>query len=201
MDNSGFALFETPIGSCGIAWRGDRIVGTSLPESTSDLTARRITARFPDLLERAPSPAARTMIGAIVRLLEGEAVAFDTSPLDLDGMDAFEAAVYEVALAIPPGETRTYGDIARSIGAPGAARAVGRALGRNPFPIVIPCHRVMAAEGGSGGFSAPGGIDTKLKMLNIEGAGRKRSDSLFDDLPLATKPVRRVRTGQPNRVR
>ena len=98
-------------------------------------------------------------------------------PLDLDGVPEFHRRVYDVARAIPPGETRSYGEVAAALGEPGAAQAVGRALGRNPVPIVVPCHRVLAADGRLHGFSAPGGIETKRRMLALEGAG---APTLFD---------------------
>ena len=108
-------------------------------------------------------------------------------PLDLGEASEFERRVYAAALAIPPGETRTYGELAAAIGAPEAAQAVGRALGRNPWPIIVPCHRILASGGGSGGFSAPGGAATKLKMLEIEGARRGGDPGLFERLPWAMK--------------
>jgi len=111
-------------------------------------------------------------------------------PVDIESLQPFERAVLKATRRIPLGETRTYGEIARDLGAPGAARAVGRALGANPVPIVIPCHRVLAASG-SGGFSAPGGAATKMKMLEIEGARRGDAEpALFDDLPWAVRPAR-----------
>jgi methylated-DNA-[protein]-cysteine S-methyltransferase len=97
--------------------------------------------------------------------------------------------VLEATLSIPVGETRTYGEIAKAVGAPGASRAVGRALGANPIPIIVPCHRVLAADGRSGGFSAPGGSSTKLKMLEIEGARRGSEPQLFERLPWRAKPA------------
>jgi methylated-DNA-[protein]-cysteine S-methyltransferase len=103
---------------------------------------------------------------------------------------AFNRKVYEVALAIPHGETLTYGEVAQRIGEPGAARAVGVALGQNPWPIIVPCHRVLAAGGKAGGFSADGGVETKLRILTIEKARTSAAPSLFDALPLAARPQR-----------
>jgi methylated-DNA-[protein]-cysteine S-methyltransferase len=107
----------------------------------------------------------------------------------LSACSEFERAVYAAARAIPRGETRTYGELAAALGQPGAAQAVGLALGRNPVPIVIPCHRILAASGGTGGFSAPGGVATKFRMLAIEGAVRGSESGLFENLPLAVKPA------------
>ena len=124
----------------------------------------------------------------MTRLVAGEDVDLTAVPLDLSQASPMERKVWEAALRIPPGEVRTYGDIAREIGAPGAAQAVGAALGRNPLPILVPCHRVLATGGRGGGFSAPGGTRTKFRMLEIEGARRPGEGGLFDVLPLAVKP-------------
>ncbi|HEY0014564.1 MAG TPA: MGMT family protein [Allosphingosinicella sp.] len=121
-------------------------------------------------------------------MLDGEKVDFAGVALDLAAASDLERKVWEAALRIPCGEVRTYGDIAREIGAPGAAQAVGAALGRNPIPILVPCHRVLASGGRSGGFSAPGGTRTKFRILEIEGARRAGEGGLFETLPLAVKP-------------
>jgi methylated-DNA-[protein]-cysteine S-methyltransferase len=125
-----------------------------------------------------------------VRLLGGEPVDLGDVAIGLDGASPLERKVYEAARRIPCGEVRSYGEVAREVGAPGAAQAVGAALGRNPIPIVIPCHRVLASGGGSGGFSAPGGVETKFRMLAIERARRRDDPVLFEDLPLAVRPRR-----------
>ena len=160
--------------------------------------------RFPDAVEDAPPPEAAAAIAAVVRLLEGEKRDLSDIAVDLSTLPEFERRVLEETRRIPTGETRTYGELAAKVGAAGAARAVGRALGRNPAPIIIPCHRVLAASGGSGGFSAPGGVTTKMRMLQIERARRSSSPELFDDLPLAMKPVlqpARPPSGPPSRAR
>jgi methylated-DNA-[protein]-cysteine S-methyltransferase len=128
-------------------------------------------------------------VDAVVRLLSGEPEKFSSIEIDLSAVGEFERAVLEATFAIPPGETRTYGEMAAAVGSPGAARAAGRALGANPIPIIVPCHRVLASDGKSGGFSAPGGSATKLKMLEIEGARRGTEPGLFDRLPWRTKPL------------
>jgi methylated-DNA-[protein]-cysteine S-methyltransferase len=170
MTANGFALFDTAIGRCGIAWGTGGISGVQLPEAGEQDTRTRMLHRFPAAGETAPPPEVRGAIGQIVALLRGEASNLSTVRLDMDQVPAFHRRVYEVARTIPPGMTLSYGDIARRVGAPGAARAVGQALGRNPFPIVVPCHRVLAAGGKIGGFSAQGGVATKRRMLAIEGA-------------------------------
>ena len=139
--------------------------------------------------ERSRAAALRAeAIALIVRLLAGEKVDLNAIPVDLGEASPLERKVYAAACRIPAGEVRTYGEIAREIGAPGAAQAVGAALGRNPVPIIVPCHRVLASGGRSGGFTAPGGVATKFRMLEIEGARRSGEAGLFDALPLAVKP-------------
>jgi len=181
----GFALFDTAIGCCGIAWGARGIVGVQLPEASKQDTRARLRKRIPDAREAAPSPAAKRAIRGIVSLLRGEASDLSSIVLDMEGVPPFHRRVYEAARAIEPGTTFSYGEIAKRIGAPGSARAVGQALGRNPFPIVVPCHRVLAAGKKLGGFTAEGGTTTKLRMLAIEGAtpsaAARRADGLAFD--------------------
>jgi methylated-DNA-[protein]-cysteine S-methyltransferase len=132
----------------------------------------------------------RRAIEAIVAFLSGEAVDLSFAGLDLGGIGDFERRVYDGARSIPPGRTLTYGEIAKRIGEPGASRAVGQALGANPFPIVVPCHRVLGADGKVGGFSARGGVETKVRILDIEKARTTDAPALFEELPLAVKPRR-----------
>jgi len=167
---NGFALFDTAIGRCGVAWGGRGIAGVQLPEAGERETLARMLRRFPAAGEATPPPEVRQVIDRIVALLRGKASDLSTVRLDMDEVPVFHRRVYEAARAIPQGMTLSYGEIATRVGAPGAARAVGQALGRNPFPIVVPCHRVLAAGGKIGGFSAQGGIATKRRMLAIEGA-------------------------------
>ena len=171
MNETGHALFATAIGSCGIAWGPAGIRGVQLPEGDAAATRARLVRRVRDAGPQGspPAPVADAM-AAITALMAGEGGDLSDIALDMAGVPDFEAAVYGLARTIPPGATLTYGEVARGIGQPGAARAVGRALGRNPFAIIVPCHRVLAAGGGSGGFSARGGVDTKRRMLAIEGA-------------------------------
>ena len=171
MTAHGFTLFDTTIGKCGIAWGERGVVGIQLPEAGEPETRARMLHRFSAAGEAAPPPEVQRAVDSIVALLHGEASDLSAIALDMDGLPAFHRRIYEVARAIPPGKTLSYGDIAARLDARGAARAVGQALGRNPFPIVVPCHRVLASGGKIGGFSAHGGTTTKLRMLAIEGAG------------------------------
>jgi methylated-DNA-[protein]-cysteine S-methyltransferase len=171
MTDYGFTLFETPLGRCGIAWGERGIVGLQLPEARDAETRARLLARIPAASDGPPPPRIQRVLDAIAALLAGGDDDLSEAILDMDGVPAFHRRVYEAARAIPPGATLSYGEIAARIGSPGAARAVGQALGRNPFPIVVPCHRVLAANGKAGGFSANGGVATKLRMLALERAG------------------------------
>jgi methylated-DNA-[protein]-cysteine S-methyltransferase len=180
MTDQYFALFDTPIGICGIEWGPRGINGLQLPMGSDEKTRARIRQRRGDIAEAAPAAEVQRAIDRIVRLLAGERDDLRDIVLDLDSVPAFNRGVYDIARTIPPGETLTYGDIAKRLGGVELSRDVGQALGRNPCPIVVPCHRVLAAGQKPGGFSARGGVDTKLKMLAIEGAAVNHTPSLFD---------------------
>jgi methylated-DNA-[protein]-cysteine S-methyltransferase len=186
MDTS-FCFFDTAIGRCALVWRDGRVVAAQLPERDEATAQNRLARRCPEAGEAEPPPVIRAAIEGVVALMAGEAVDFSDVALDLDAATPFERRVYAVALAIPHGETLSYGEVAARIGEPGAARAVGVALGRNPIPIIVPCHRVLAANGGTGGFSADGGVETKLRLLTIEKARTGAQPSLFEALPLQAR--------------
>ncbi len=169
MDGQGFAIFETAIGRCSIAWSAAGITGLRLPEASDDVAARRLARRFPGIAGP-PPPTGAAAIARIQAFLAGARDDFASLTLDESEAGEFDRAVYREARAIPAGATLTYGAIAARLGDPALARAVGQALGRNPWPIVVPCHRVTGADGKMGGFSAPGGRATKLRLLEIEGA-------------------------------
>lgn len=194
MGEPGWALFSTAVGSCGIAWGPGGILGLCLPEGDEAATRQHVQRRHPGAAEATAPPHVQDVIAKVVALLAGEKVDLAASALDMTAVPAFNRRVYEVALAIPPGETLTYGEVARQVGTVAASRAVGRALGQNPWPIIVPCHRVLAASGRTGGFSAPGGVDTKLRILSIEARHATGSPGLFSDLPLAAKPGQRPRS-------
>jgi methylated-DNA-[protein]-cysteine S-methyltransferase len=182
MPTIAYALFPTALGYCGIAWGAQGLTGVQLPEPDEAATRARMAKRFPQCTEGEPPPDVRVAITAITALLDGkptEPTDLSDLVLDMDGVPPFHQRVYALARGIPPGETLTYGELARLLGEPGAARAVGQALGANPFAPVVPCHRVLAANGRSGGFSANGGVETKLRMLLTERA-RFNGPGLFD---------------------
>lgn len=179
MTAEAFTLFETSIGTCGLAWNGRGISGFQLPEAHEAGTRNRIARRFPGAVETPPPAAIRDLIRDIVALLKGEARDLSAAVLDMDGVPDLHRRVYEVARTIPPGRTLTYGEIAARLEIDDA-RTIGQALGRNPFAIIVPCHRVVAAGGKLGGFSATGGTITKRRLLEIEGARRDDGPTLFD---------------------
>jgi methylated-DNA-[protein]-cysteine S-methyltransferase len=192
----GFTLFDTDIGRCGIAWGERGIAGVQLPEANEDRTRARLARRYPHAGEAPPPADVRRVIDGIVALLGGEARDLSDAALDMDGVPEFDRRVYEVARSIAPGATLSYGEIAARLGERGLARDVGQALGRNPFPIIVPCHRVLAAGGKAGGFSANGGVTTKLRLLTIERAHTSDAPTLFDGdgaFGFAVKPKARSR--------
>jgi len=178
----GFAIFETPIGPCGIAWSPRGITGLQLPEATAQGTRSRMRRRWAGAAETEPPPGVQHAIDRVLELLKGEAIDLGDIALDLEAAPDFHRKVYEVARAIPPGQTMTYGEIARQLGVPHESREVGQALGRNPVAIIVPCHRVLGADGKMGGFSANGGVATKRRILEIEGASAVGAGPLFDRL-------------------
>lgn len=182
-----FSLFPTALGDCGMAWRDDLVVATRLPGKSSADTGGQLAART-GATSGEPPPAIRLAIAAITALLEGEGTDLSFISCDFSGIDPFATKVYAATRAIPAGQTLTYGAIAVQLGDKRLAQEVGKALGRNPFPIIVPCHRVIGANDRLVGFSAYGGVQTKLKMLAIEGARIGEAPGLFDELPLAMKP-------------
>jgi methylated-DNA-[protein]-cysteine S-methyltransferase len=180
MNRVKFTLFDTAIGRCAVAWAARGIVAVQLPQPNDTQTRIRLRQRYVDLEEAAPPAEIERAIDGIVTLLNGQRTDLSAIDLDLDDCPEFNRSVYAIARSIPPGATLTYGDIAKQLGGVELSRQVGTALGQNPCPIVVPCHRVLAAGGKPGGFSANGGVVTKLKMLAIEGAAVNYTPSLFD---------------------
>jgi methylated-DNA-[protein]-cysteine S-methyltransferase len=180
MSAQAFALFDTPIGTCGIAWNAIGIAGCQLPSSSADITRQRMSRRWTGAIEGAPPAGVQRVIDRVLALLAGRRIDLSDVPVDLAGAPEFHRRVYEVARTIPAGQTMTYGEIARRLGVPHESREVGQALGRNPIAIIVPCHRVLAADGKMGGFSASGGVATKRRILEIEGASALSAGPLFD---------------------
>src|SRR5258708_11586262 len=154
MDNHSFKMFDTAIGSCGIAWGERGIVAVQLPMSSEDKTRKRIHQRFGDIEETVPPAAVQGAIDRIVELLDGKPNDLSDIVLDLEGVPEFDRGVYAIARTIPPGKTLTYGDIAKRLGGVELSRDVGQALRHNPCPVVVPCHRVLAAGGKPAAFPA-----------------------------------------------
>ena len=177
MSHAGYCLFDSPLGQCGIAWRDDgpsvvrpAVTLLQLPAVTAERTESTIARASGARGRSAPPPAIAEIIGRLRKHLEGEAQDLRDIAVDLTGADDFARQVYEATREIPPGQTRTYGEIAKALGQPREAQAVGQALGKNPIALIIPCHRVVAAGGKPGGFSAHGGRATKARLLAVEGA-------------------------------
>jgi methylated-DNA-[protein]-cysteine S-methyltransferase len=180
-----YCLFETAIGTCGLAWNERGLVGVQLPEADAPSTERRLKARAGGGMPAEPPPAIADTVTALQRHFAGERSDFSAVPVDLSGVEPFHARIYAELRAIGWGATVTYGELAAKAGAPGEAQEVGVAMARNRMPIVVPCHRVLGTsqkkgEVNTGGFSAYGGVATKAKLLALEGVDiGPRQKSLF----------------------
>jgi len=161
-------VFDTALGACGIAWSEHGVTRFQLPEADRGATERRLR-RAADATAETPPPAVGAVVTQVQRYMAGVQVDFSDVALDLAGVGEFHRKVYSALRAVGWGQTATYGDLARQVDAPGAARAVGQAMGRNPIPVIIPCHRVLASGRGIGGLSAFGGTVTKERLLALEG--------------------------------
>jgi methylated-DNA-[protein]-cysteine S-methyltransferase len=182
MSGRGYTIFDTGIGRCGIAW-GDRgIIGVQLPEAREIETRGRMLRQYPDARELRPPLNVQTAIEGISALLRGRACDLSDVALDMTGIHVFNQRVYELTREIPRGETRTYGEMATRLGASGASHSVAQAIGRNPFMIIVPCHRVLEAGGYADKISPNGGVISKRRLLSIEGAVSPSSRTLFDVL-------------------
>ena len=177
-----YTIFDTGIGRCGIAWGAQGIVGVQLPEAREIETRRRILRYHPEARELCPSMEIEIAIEGVVALSRGEPSDLTDIVLDMNGIHAFNRRVYELTRAIPRGETSTYGEIAARLGSPGAVHSVAQALGRNPFMLIVPCHRVLEAGGHADRISPYGGTISKRRLLSIEGAHSIASKTLFDVL-------------------
>ena len=182
MAGRAYAMFDTGIGRCGIAWGHAGIVGVQLPEAREIETRKRLFHLYPDAREMRPSPDVESAIEGIVALLRGEPADLSDVTLDMSGILAFNQRVYALTRTIPRGETLTYGEVAAKLRLSGAVHSVAQALARNPFVLVVPCHRVLEAGGYADKISPNGGVISKRRLLSMEGTGSPSSKTLFDVL-------------------
>src|ERR1700730_6101103 len=178
----GYTIFDTAIGRCGIVWSDAGIVAVHLPEAREIDTRRRVYQLYPEARETRPPTNTEIAIDGIVTLLRGEASDLLDVTLDTRGIHVFNQRVYELTRAIPRGETRTYGEVATRLGAPCAKHSVAQAIAKNPFVIIVPCHRVLEAGGYADKISPNGGTISKRHLLPIEGPHPAHSTPLFDVL-------------------
>ena len=190
MSGHGFTIFDTAIGRCGIAWGGLGILGVQLPEARELETRRRMYRLYPEAREQRPPLNIEIAIEGIVALLRGGDADMHDVPLDCTGMSYFNQRVYQFVRGIPRGETRTYEDVANGLRVPGAVHSVAQALGRNPFMIIVPCHRVLEAGNYADRMAPNGGVISKRRLLTIEGAHPTVSKTLFDVLLPPVVPPR-----------
>jgi methylated-DNA-[protein]-cysteine S-methyltransferase len=183
---SHYQLLETEVGIAAIGWNEIRIVSLRLPAPTAHEVDRAMMRRLPSATRGEPPAEVRAVIDAVIRYFAGERVDFSAVAVDLGEQEPFFARVYDQVRKLGWGETTTYGAIAHMLGAgPEYARDVGQAMAKNPVPLIVPCHRVTAAGGKIGGFSAPGGSMSKARMLELEGvmtgaAPRHQAQQGFD---------------------
>jgi methylated-DNA-[protein]-cysteine S-methyltransferase len=182
MAGRGYTVFDTSIGRCGIAWGDLGVLGVQLPEAREIETRRRLFQLFPDARELRPPAEVQSAIDGIAALLRGKVADFSEVRLDMTGIRPFDGRVYDFTRTIPHGETLTYGEVASRLRASGATHSVAQALSRNPFMVIVPCHRVLEAGGYADKISPNGGSISKRRLLSIEGAGSATSKTLFDVL-------------------
>ncbi|HWA17883.1 MAG TPA: methylated-DNA--[protein]-cysteine S-methyltransferase, partial [Devosia sp.] len=172
-----YALIDTALGTFGLAWTAKGVARVALPGNDSRKTEMWISR---DPAEPGfPNGVLADLPDRIRRYAEGEQIAFTNVPLDLSEIPDFNVACYGELLKLGYGETTTYGAIARTLGDVALSRAVGQAMGANPIPLIIPCHRVLAADGRTGGFSSPGGVEAKMRMLALEHAASPTGQYAF----------------------
>jgi methylated-DNA-[protein]-cysteine S-methyltransferase len=165
-----YLIFETTSGFCGIAWNSVGITRFQLPARSAEATERHLLRRVPGAEPGTPPPEVAAAVAAVKRYFEGEKVDFSDVSLDIGEQHGLFKQIYAAVRGVGWGQTTTYGALAKQLGAgPEAARDVGQAMAKNPLPLIIPCHRVLAAGGKVGGFSAPGGSASKIRMLELEG--------------------------------
>ncbi len=188
MSERGFTIFDTGIGRCGIAWGYLGILGVQLPEAREIETRRRLFQLYPDARETRPPLNTEIAIEGIVALLRGEPADLTDVTLDMTGIHAFNQRIYEFTRQIPRGESRTYDEVAASLRLTSAVHSVAQAIARNPFVIIVPCHRVLETGGYADKISPHGGVISKRRLLSIEGTGSPSSKTLFDVLLPVARP-------------
>jgi methylated-DNA-[protein]-cysteine S-methyltransferase len=182
MSGRGYTVFDTAVGRCGIAWGDLGVLGVQLPEAREIETRRRLFQLFPDARELRPPAEIQSAMDGIAALLRGKAADLSEVRLDATRIAAFNVRVYEFTRSIPRGETMTYGEVASRLRASGATHSVAQAISKNPFMIIVPCHRVLEAGGYADRISPNGGSISKRRLLSIEGAVGPSSKTLFDVL-------------------
>lgn len=180
MSSVEYTLFDTSIGRCAIAWTAAGVAAVQLPEEEEAATVARLLGKLDGSRQRSPPRPVRDALERIAGHLAGRCATLEEVPLALESLPPFRRRVYAALRRVPPGKTVTYGELAALAGSPGACRAVGQAMARNRFPLVVPCHRVLAAGGAPGGFSAAGGLVTKARLLALEGVSLGQTRPLFD---------------------
>jgi methylated-DNA-[protein]-cysteine S-methyltransferase len=179
-ERAAFAVFATAIGDCALAWNEVGVLAAWLPEASATRLRMRVAKRFAEATETRPEGASAAAVAAITALLDGERADLGFIRIDDSRIEPFDRRVYAAARTIPAGRVVSYAELAARVGEDASAREVGQSLGRNPYPIIVPCHRIVASSGELGGFSAPGGTATKRRLLTIEDARRDGVDDLFD---------------------
>jgi len=182
MTGRGYAIFDTGVGRCGIVWSDAGIVAVQLPEARELDTRRRLFRLYPEAREMRPPPMVEIAIQGIATALRGHDADFSDIALDVEGVSLFNQRVYEFARSIPRGETRTYAEVAAALRRAGAELSVAQAIARNPFMIIVPCHRVLEAGHYADKISPYGGTISKRHLLSIEGTRPIASKTLFDVL-------------------
>ncbi|QOZ23007.1 MULTISPECIES: methylated-DNA--[protein]-cysteine S-methyltransferase [Bradyrhizobium] len=182
MAGRGYTIFDTAVGRCGIAWGELGVVGVQLPELREIETRKRLFQLYPDARELRPPEEIETAIEGIAATLRGGNGDLSGVALDMTGIPAFNQRVYQFVRSIPRGETRTYDEVASALRVSGAVYSVAQTIGRNPFMIIVPCHRVLEAGNYADRISPNGGSISKRRLLSIEGARTIASKTLFDVL-------------------
>ncbi|TCU60309.1 methylated-DNA-[protein]-cysteine S-methyltransferase [Bradyrhizobium sp. R2.2-H] len=189
MAGRAYAIFDTALGRCGIIWSGTGVVAVQLPEAREIDTRRRIFQVHPEAREQRPSENAELAIEGIVGLLQGGEPDFSDVSLDAGGVPGFNRRVYEHTCTIPRGETRTCHEIAKALGASGAVHSVAQAIAKNPYMLIVPCHRVLEAGNYTDRLSPYAGMISRRRLLALEGAQPVASKTLFE-VPLPVAPPR-----------